>query len=178
MNRPNHIYKYQPYNIQTLDNLMARQLWFSKVERFNDPFEQAYVFDNDVAEHDWNHAYKDLRDHQAATRGSSAGEEWDRKYMTDGVINEEFRQSILRGVEVAMAKQLLTEGGVCCFAENNDDVLMWAHYAHGHRGFCLEFDTSFEPFTTPDIKCCTSSMSVLQCVHGKYGYTQVGSRCS
>lgn len=23
---------------------------------------------------------------------------------------------------------------------------MWAHYANGHRGFCLEFDTSYKPF--------------------------------
>ena len=23
---------------------------------------------------------------------------------------------------------------------------MWGHYAQGHEGFCLEFDTSFRPF--------------------------------
>ncbi len=23
---------------------------------------------------------------------------------------------------------------------------MWSHYADSHKGICLEFDTSFEPF--------------------------------
>jgi len=37
--------------------------------------------------------------------------------------------------------------GVSCFSEIFDDLLMWAYYADGHRGFCLEFDTSYEPFS-------------------------------
>jgi hypothetical protein len=31
--------------------------------------------------------------------------------------------------------------GIACFSEVVDNILMWAHYADGHRGFCLEFDT-------------------------------------
>jgi hypothetical protein len=37
--------------------------------------------------------------------------------------------------------------GICCFTEKFDDLLMWAHYADGHKGFCLEYDTRQEPFT-------------------------------
>jgi hypothetical protein len=29
--------------------------------------------------------------------------------------------------------------GVCCFSRNVNSILMWAHYASNHRGFCLEF---------------------------------------
>lgn len=29
--------------------------------------------------------------------------------------------------------------GVCCFSRRNDSILMWAHYANSHRGFCLEY---------------------------------------
>jgi hypothetical protein len=34
------------------------------------------------------------------------------------------------------------ERGVACFSAAADNLLLWAHYADGHRGFCLEFDTS------------------------------------
>ncbi len=36
--------------------------------------------------------------------------------------------------------------GVLSLAEPVDDMLMWGHYADSHRGYCLEFDTSFRPF--------------------------------
>ncbi len=29
--------------------------------------------------------------------------------------------------------------GICCFSKVRDNILMWAHYANAHRGFCLEF---------------------------------------
>nr|WP_315151947.1 DUF2971 domain-containing protein [uncultured Flavobacterium sp.] len=37
--------------------------------------------------------------------------------------------------------------GVSCFSKNNLNLLMWSHYADSHQGFCLEFDSSFEPFS-------------------------------
>lgn len=35
--------------------------------------------------------------------------------------------------------------GIACFSGRNDDPLMWAHYAGGGRGLCLEFDNSGDP---------------------------------
>lgn len=32
--------------------------------------------------------------------------------------------------------------GVCCFSKNPRNMLMWAHYARGHRGICVQFDSS------------------------------------
>ena len=36
--------------------------------------------------------------------------------------------------------------GVCCFSRSNDNLLMWSHYASSGKGFCLEFDSTTEPF--------------------------------
>ncbi len=36
---PPKLYKYQPYNVQTLDNLKYRVLWLSKPAQFNGPFD-------------------------------------------------------------------------------------------------------------------------------------------
>jgi hypothetical protein len=36
--------------------------------------------------------------------------------------------------------------GLLSLTEKNDEILMWSHYAEGHTGFCLEFDsTIFDP---------------------------------
>lgn len=147
MKRPIRIYQYQPFNVRTLANLKGRHLWYSKVARFNDPFELAYVIEQDLADDDVDYIYARLRDNQVKQKGASALAEWDSAYMTKGIINDKFREGILQGTVNALVKQKLNEGGVSCLAEANDDILMWAHYADGHRGFCLEFDTSFEPFS-------------------------------
>jgi hypothetical protein len=38
----------------------------------------------------------------------------------------------------------LKDIGLYCLSEIRDDILMWSHYANGHRGLCLEFDTSIK----------------------------------
>lgn len=43
---------------------------------------------------------------------------------------------------------VLSKYGISCFSEINNDLLMWAYYADGHKGFCLEFDTTMAPFAT------------------------------
>lgn len=37
--------------------------------------------------------------------------------------------------------------GISCFSSDLDNLLMWSHYGAKHTGFCLEFDTSLEPFS-------------------------------
>jgi Protein of unknown function (DUF2971) len=32
--------------------------------------------------------------------------------------------------------------GIYCLSAINNDILMWSHYSDGHRGICLEFDTT------------------------------------
>ena len=36
---------------------------------------------------------------------------------------------------------------ICCFSEKRDNILMWAHYAKQHTGFCLEFNVDNDFFT-------------------------------
>lgn len=36
---------------------------------------------------------------------------------------------------------------ITCFSENNDNILMWAHYAKNHTGFCIEYDLTLPQFS-------------------------------
>lgn len=44
-------------------------------------------------------------------------------------------------VRRALAEQF----GVVCFSDRPDGMLLWSHYANGHRGLALEFDPSVRP---------------------------------
>jgi Protein of unknown function (DUF2971) len=141
---PKKLYKYQPFSTLSLSNLTNRQIWFSKPTAFNDPFDCAMCFrvgpwpDDEIGA-----LYESLR----TQFGKSL--QFDHLYMSDGRPNERFRTECASGAMKSLADlrdMMVNERGVACFSEKNDDVLMWGHYADGHRGFCLEFDTSFEPF--------------------------------
>ncbi len=38
-----------------------------------------------------------------------------------------------------LTTKFLANSYTTCFSENNDDILMWSHYASKHSGICLEF---------------------------------------
>lgn len=48
-------------------------------------------------------------------------------------------------VQNTMIEEIRRQYGICCLSEVRDDILMWAHYADAHRGFCLQFWNPGEP---------------------------------
>ncbi|MBL8090588.1 MAG: DUF2971 domain-containing protein [Anaerolineales bacterium] len=142
---PSKLYKYQSYNTNALDNLKNRQLWFSKPSKFNDPFDCAIHFEIAYqTDEDWNDLYKIYR------KEFPEGQDFDKKYLTNNKVNQLFKDEALRGLNKAFQERIdimRNKRGVACFSEVVDNILMWGHYADGHRGFCLEFDTSNEHFS-------------------------------
>jgi len=66
----------------------------------------------------------------------------------DPAVIEEFRHHHSPGFAEILRdtmKNILFNRGVCCLSALNDHLLMWGHYADGHRGFCLQFDTAEDP---------------------------------
>jgi hypothetical protein len=61
-NIPPKLYKYQTYNVQTIDNLKNGCIWFSKPARFNDPFDCSipYVLEN-MSNDEWDTLYKRVK---------------------------------------------------------------------------------------------------------------------
>jgi hypothetical protein len=142
---PPKLYKYQPYNIQTLDNLKNRQIWFSKPEKFNDPFDYSIRYDlgsENLSIDELNELHKVLRKY------STDKNQFDRKYSENGKPNTNFEEASLRLADREVRKNVRNyiSSGVACFAKEVDNILMWGHYTNGHRGFCLEFETSYPPF--------------------------------
>lgn len=60
-----------------------------------------------------------------------------RSYTTD--VDQRIQES------AAALRRNLDMLGVLSLADTADSLVMWAHYAEGHRGFVIEFDTQFAP---------------------------------
>jgi hypothetical protein len=140
---PLKLYKYQPCNDYTFNNLRKRCLWFSKPETFNDPFDCDINFEivNLTPEN-----LKLLYEHMRASLQDKKA--FDNKFLESEHTNEGFREYArkLASMGIEEYKKKWVQKGVACFSEKNDDILMWSHYANAHQGFCLEFDTTFSPF--------------------------------
>jgi hypothetical protein len=143
--RPERLYKYQTVSARTLENLKLRTLWFSSPSCFNDPFDCAlHIVHTALSDADLDRAYRYL-----LSRGDTP-RDLDMQMTPDGKPGERLRQAIVQGANLAfeeLRSERLGKIGIACFSAKNDDPLMWAHYADGHRGFCLEFDTSGPPFS-------------------------------
>jgi len=47
----------------------------------------------------------------------------------------------LPAIRKSLNEQLMSDIGVLCLSEENDNILMWAHYTKSHKGFVLGFDS-------------------------------------
>lgn len=153
LEKPQRLYKYQPYSTQSLDNFKERVLWFSKPSVFNDPFDSRLRVDlgfGNLTGKEW----KDIYDHWGAklvrmfVQQGGDRNQFEREFLTDGRPTQTFHDLAGRYAEQLYQRlhQEADSWGVACFSEKVGDLLMWSHYAQGHTGFCLEFDTSFDVF--------------------------------
>jgi hypothetical protein len=142
---PDRLYKYQPFTPQTIENLKRRTLWFSAAAKFNDPYDCALsVFKAELTEDELLRAFEYIV--------SQVGDRTrlEARFRPNGNFTDEFRNAVVNGARSGIEGRSQTqvhERGVACLAESYADLLMWAHYADGHRGFCLEFDGNAEPFS-------------------------------
>jgi len=159
---PPRLYKYQSltpdpqtHKIYALENLQQRQIWFSKPEKLNDPFDCniPFLLKKRVTENEWEKGYKGLirrmQNELPPDKLTTALKTAEERYLTNRKINQRFKDEMI-GVNNNnignKQQQEFKNYGVACFSEDFDNILMWSHYADGHKGLCLEFDTNYIPF--------------------------------
>ena len=141
---PKTIFKYEAFTLQSLRNLKCQSVYFGSPKNFNDPYDSAVGFEvSELADIDiplmFDHLLESLELSDAIKR------------ILPSVPVEHRTQQLLAGIKDAVSnarEKYISNCGVTCFSECNDNLLMWSHYGGSYRGFCLEFRTDFEPFTT------------------------------
>ena len=124
------MYKYRPDNETTLRILRNKEMYFSFVADFNDPFDCRVTVNCKGTERDWTEYANSLPIPQAI------------KCQTLSYL-----RSINFDPETILSqykKQNFQTVVVYCLSEVPDNILMWSHYSNCHRGVCLGFSTEVE----------------------------------
>jgi hypothetical protein len=144
MQLPAKLYKYQAFTHYTVDGLRESKLWFGAPSGFNDPYDCAQpTIRSMLTDEDLRVCFELVA--SKAPNPQKLGAE----LVLNGQYTDEFRRQARTALQGALEDRIRIqrhERGVTCFAESNTDLLMWAHYADGHKGLCLEFDTQAELF--------------------------------
>ena len=170
-NIPKKLFKYREFDTSdnSIKNLANNTVWMNSPQNFNDPFDCAMT----VNPHKITSPEKGIR-----TLFNSIGipNELQEKIIPEFLeaadpITESLRFLASKNIlDSKLAEELITElqsraaeqiesfsessknlTKVCAFSESEKSVLMWAHYAKYHTGFCIEYDfpsLGFESITT------------------------------
>jgi len=154
---PSRLYKYMKWEpfvsggpCYEKENLINNELFFSAATSFNDPFDLQPFLDASCSKSDLIRRVQSLEqevhgDLSKKLRGKRA----ENFLQRSGLLNLEVRKE-----RSLLIRDIFNKTGVCCFTTNPPDTtLMWAHYASGHKGICLEFLTSTNQnlfFNTPN----------------------------
>lgn len=142
MEKPEYIYKYEPFSEQSLKNLKARSIYFGSPLNFNDPYDCALT----VKILEPNNSEFELIKKRYISEEKLPP---DAIYLIESLENEVLRAKFMKlakDILETVRNRFLMKSGVTCFSETSSDLLMWSHYGGKYKGFCLEFSTSYEPF--------------------------------
>lgn len=150
-------FKYYPINNYTLNLLATNSLWMSHPSTFNDPFDSFLSFktshDKDFIDFCYQKKHKTKKwnfwfllkhlgpnskgvDLSEFIRSLEQDESLDSSEIED-LLSEFFNsRNILAPMSMYSEYARL---GICCFTKEQRSLLMWAHYASSHKGFCVAY---------------------------------------
>lgn len=138
----NRLFKYEAFSTRSLLNLKKQIIYFGSPLNFNDPYDCAVT--PSIAEPS-DEDVEAIRAHYMAQTDVPPAARREFQESSVHKLREVFVRSARKTLRDSV-DDFLAKRGVACFSERNDDLLMWSHYGGQYKGFCLEFDTSAEPF--------------------------------
>lgn len=134
-----HLYKYRVFNDATERLIIYDEVYVPSPLEFNDPFDCRVPVIADGSEEDFRNQLIEYFRSKAPTLSEQEINQLAETKLSDGTHRD--AALMKRELESAIVNQLKNTG-VYCLSAKNDDILMWSHYADGHKGFCLEFEGS------------------------------------
>ena len=130
------LYKFHHINQYFFDILNNSELWFSKPDDFNDPFDMQIQLEICMSKED-----KDQAINSIVEKLHTPDFRFDKKVVAEALKQRSYginQDDNVRQLLLNEFKNL----GVCCFSKDYDNILLWSHYTNGHKGICLGFDFS------------------------------------
>lgn len=164
---PKAIFKFRSVSEYSLENLRNDTVWLCSPDKYNDPYDcQATISTRElmfsraeIPEHFFD-KLKGLMPEEQLSAALSSENPFDEvvrrvvendpqvrdrdpnelievlKNAVDHVLGPRFR-SPLEAVRQSIR--------MCSFSTENDNILMWSHYANNHQGFCIEYEVKSLP---------------------------------
>ena len=149
---PRYFYKYGRVDDERICHTKrifeANEMYFSTIDQFNDPFDCSHVLRlsgiyKEVQEYFEKISKKNKPDLNRKERRKLVKQIMKQCKSSNGSVSFE-------GHPEEIMKINTNKWGMYCLSETCDNIQMWAHYADGHRGFCLEFlNDEGNPFFVP-----------------------------
>ncbi|MDI1234283.1 MAG: DUF2971 domain-containing protein [bacterium] len=137
---PAILYKYRTWENKFHSNILTeRELFFSMPNKLNDPFDSLLPFR--------------FEDKVLTKENSLKSIYFYKKLFNPRMSENELLQASLYDLDntdwerrwkeyLPRHRELVNlNWGVLSMASENHNLLMWSHYANGHQGFCIGFDT-------------------------------------
>lgn len=140
------LYKYGKFDKYTEKLFTHNEIYFSSPDEFNDPFDSKplHICEGNEQQIE-NYLFELYRKKYPGRSKEEILADVKREIITKGK-----GRIVLKETLEISRERIRKKLGVCCFSEKRDNILMWAHYAKQHTGFCLEFDIDndfFRPIT-------------------------------
>lgn len=138
---PPVLYKYRSWDNHNHRKLFEeRELYFSSIDQFNDPFDGTIPYRYDPAELTEDNIFK-----KYYSMAKNDHPDWREEqivklcyeYQQRGYFHDE---GYLDKVEQDHLKKLNETFGIVCLCKKNNNFLLWSHYSNSHSGFCIGFD--------------------------------------
>lgn len=133
------LFQYRPPAAWAFENLCCGNIYFRSPLGFNDPIDCRTP-----------PVLRRLTDEQLAFLRRTNPDVWGIAADNKGVSKAEFVEKINEKL-LSIHDEEIRKCGIACFSKRGDDPLMWAHYAGGGRGFCLEFDNGGDLYESYDV---------------------------
>jgi hypothetical protein len=122
------LFKYAPFNLNSIKILLNNELWFGKPDILNDPNEAEFILTYDDKEYNYNDFKIIIKDNlEQLIVNTDSG-----KKNPTGFERGEFEEELKKVVRDYL--------GICSMSTVCNDILMWAHYADSNEGICIVFE--------------------------------------
>lgn len=160
-NIPRHLYRYRSASeAKFVQSELLGQIYMPHIRDLNDPFDSCSLLESENINN-----YFDMEDFRAKLEHITGSKIPDEKLkddtwsedMMDYVMSlqgipdtnkktaiELYQVDVRRNLEESNARLneiVKSDYRIACFSETPYNLPMWNHYANGHRGICLEYDT-------------------------------------
>ena len=159
---PISIFKYREVNKNSLKNLEKDTVWLADPINFNDPYDCSHTVDVSSIQKQQSSEFfgkymEDKGDNLNLTDEQKAQLEYSKDPFNELIDillvdepqekRESFKSALTdvqskmhEDLALANSKKIASSFKLCSFSERKDSMLMWAHYAGYHQGFCIEYD--------------------------------------